>query len=219
MRLSVRNLLRATVGFVLLLLLSLVSFPAPAAALDERLRDGEAATVAGFNYDDALTVSFRSGEAAARASAPGTDRSEDRRADHRDLVGNYDPPTDRVAPSTGGTTLVADDAVSIRVADRAPVAPGQHNVVLHGDADGFVGATVDDVAAAVRADPAYGGQPVCLLSCNSASNGSAQALATQLDVPVQAPTGLVGVPRPPAVPEVVLGPGSEWVWFYPGGPR
>ena len=130
----------------------------------------------------------------------------------------YDSPFSFVAPSTGGTTLVADDAVSIRVADRAPVALGQHNVVLHGDANGFVGATVDDVAAAVRADPAYGGQPICLLSCNSASNGSAQALATQLDVPVQAPTGLVGVPRPPAAPEVVLGPGSESVWFYPGGP-
>ena len=121
------------------------------------------------------------------------------------------------APRTGGTTLVAGDAVSIRVADRVPVASGHHNVVLHGDANGFVGASVDDVAAAVRADPAYGGQPICLLSCNSASNGSAQALATQLDVPMQASTGLVGGPRPPAVPEVVLGPGSEWLWFYPGG--
>ena len=34
---------------------------------------------------------------------------------------------------------------------------------------------------------------------------------------VFAPEDVVGVPRPPAVPEVVLGPGSEWVWFCPGG--
>lgn len=121
-----------------------------------------------------------------------------------------------VAPNTGGTTLVADDLVSKRVADRAPVATGQHNVVLHGDADGFVGASVEDVAAAVRADPSYGGQPICLLSCNSAANGSAQALANELGVSVMAPTGRVGVPRPPAVPFIGIEPGTHWRWFLPG---
>ena len=128
------------------------------------------------------------------------------------------PAVDFVAPRTGGATLVADDARSIRVADRAPVAAGEHNVVLHGDSNGFIGASVDEVAAAVRADPTYGGQRICLLSCNSASNGSAQALATDLGVPVRAPTGRVGLPQPPHAPVVTLDVGSEWQWFYPGGP-
>ena len=99
MRLRVGNLLRATVGLVLLLLLSLGSSPAPAAALDEFLRDGEAVAVPGFNYEDTLTVSFRSGEAAVRASAPGTDRSEDLGTDRRDLGGIYGSSGERVAPS------------------------------------------------------------------------------------------------------------------------
>ena len=135
------------------------------------------------------------------------------------LRSGYGPrPTITSAPRTGGATLVADDARSIRVADRAPVAAGEHNVVLHGDSNGFIGASVDEVAAAVRADPTYGGQRICLLSCNSASNGSAQALATDLGVPVRAPTGRVGLPQPPHAPVVTLDVGSEWQWFYPGGP-
>lgn len=112
MRLRVGNLLRATVGFVLFLLLSLASCPASAAAFDESVRHGEAVAVPEFNYDETLTVSLRSGEATVRASAPGTDRSEDLGADHRDLDGIYGSSGDLSAPRA---TSWVDDAATSKV--------------------------------------------------------------------------------------------------------
>jgi len=114
-------------------------------------------------------------------------------------------------------TRIGQDEVSVRVGQNAPPMEGYHDVVAHGDGSDF---QVDglpthpaQIAEAVRTNPSYAGQPIRLLSCQSA-RGPAQELANELRVEVTAPTSRVGTPRTPPF-EVQLETGGEWKTFFP----
>ena len=104
-----------------------------------------------------------------------------------------DVPVEAAADEAATNLAGADEELSQAAGWVKPQA-GMHDVVIHGSpgpGGGFVrdGASVgaDEVAASIRANPNYGGGPVRLISCYAACNGSAQALATELDVEVVAP--------------------------------
>lgn len=99
-------------------------------------------------------------------------------------------------------TTVGGDDVTILNRSHAGTSPGEHDVVVHGLADGRPTAPqgftrhegrgndhaigTGQVADAVRASPHYvPGTPVRFISCHAA-RGSAQELADQLGVPVRA---------------------------------
>ncbi|WDT92472.1 hypothetical protein H0E86_11830 [Streptomyces sp. SCSIO-PteL053] len=115
---------------------------------------------------------------------------------------------------------------------------GYHDVVVHGNAQGFFepgrvntagqGFSAGDthpthIAEAIRANPSYNGGPIRLVSCHTgnSSKGSldipaAQAIANELGVPVSAPTNKVGVSSrlgPGQVP--VIFDGGYWRIFLP----
>ncbi|MBT1189289.1 hypothetical protein HET69_36220 [Streptomyces sp. CJ_13] len=116
--------------------------------------------------------------------------------------------------------------------------PGYHDVVIHGNNEGFFepgrvnaagkGFSAGDtspahIAEAIRNNPGYTGGPVRLVSCHTGTIGpgvteipAAQNIANQLGTPVLAPTNKVGVGRdlgPGQTPEIFGG--GYWRLFLP----
>jgi hypothetical protein len=102
------------------------------------------------------------------------------------------------------STSVGTDASTLRVQKNAAPLPGWHDVIVHGrKTDGTFHPGGDDeainadtLAAAIRANPAYKGQPIRLLSCWTGEmlHSSAQELADNMGVGVIAPSVRVGIP-------------------------
>ena len=133
--------------------------------------------------------------------------------------------------SAGGSNFMAQGEAFAENAANAKPMPGYHDVVVHGSATDF-GATADAwangtnfshrvLADLIERDPAYGGGPIRLLSCNTGGCGAtaAQNLANSLGVEVYAPTntlwayqsgGLVVGPAPTV-------PTGGWVSKFPWG--
>ncbi|MFH9609653.1 hypothetical protein ACH4K1_19295, partial [Streptomyces sp. NPDC017448] len=137
-----------------------------------------------------------------------------------------------------GRTGIGYDTSTMVNFDLVRPLDGYHDVVVHGNAQGFFepgrvnaagqGFSAGDthpthIAEAIRANPSYHGGPVRLVSCHTgnASKGAldipaAQAIANELGVPVSAPTNKVGVSSrlgPGQVP-VIFG-GGYWRIFLP----
>ncbi|WP_308405812.1 hypothetical protein [Streptomyces sp. 404i] len=137
-----------------------------------------------------------------------------------------------------GRTAIGYDRNTLVNFDLVRPLPHHHDVVVHGNAQGFFepgrvneagsGFSAGDthpshIAEAIRANPSYNGGPVRLVSCHTgtASPGSldipaAQAIANELGVPVVAPTNKVGVSSrlgPNQTP--VIFDGGYWRTFLP----
>ncbi|MFF4591405.1 hypothetical protein ACFY06_38805, partial [Streptomyces sp. NPDC001388] len=134
-----------------------------------------------------------------------------------------------------GSTAVGYDRNTIANFDRVKPMDGYHDVVVHGNRQGYFEpgrrneAGVDfpaphthptHIAEAIRNNPTYDGGPVRLISCHSGTIATdaagrplgipaAQAVANELGVPVKAPTDKVGTDR-------FLGPGQEPKIFNDG---
>ena len=99
----------------------------------------------------------------------------------------------------GGRAFFAEGDPLLDTANRVPPEDGVHTIDMHGSPDGVrIGGEllgVEHLAALIRADPNWNGQPIRLLACRTGAdpNGFAQQLADQLGVPVTAPTEYVGV--------------------------
>ncbi|MFI2432199.1 hypothetical protein [Streptomyces sp. NPDC018693] len=134
-----------------------------------------------------------------------------------------------------GSTAIGYDRNTIANFDRVKPLDGYHDVVVHGNREGYFvpgrrnEAGVDfpapnthpsHIAEAIRNNPSYDGGPVRLISCHSGTVATdaagrplgipaAQAVANELGVPVRAPTDKVGTDR-------FLGPGQEPTIFNNG---
>ncbi|MFF2012310.1 hypothetical protein ACFVWY_24945, partial [Streptomyces sp. NPDC058195] len=137
-----------------------------------------------------------------------------------------------------GRTAVGYDSSTLINFDLVQPLPGHHDVVVHGNNEGyFLPGRVNEagvgfpapathpthIAEAIRANPSYDGGPVRLVSCHTgtvtaeAKNIPAgQAVANELGVTVMAPTNKVGVNRklgPNQVPKIF--DEGYWETFYP----
>jgi hypothetical protein len=80
-----------------------------------------------------------------------------------------------------------------------PPMPGEYTIDMHGGPDfvriGTDRLTAEDLAALIRADPNWHGEPIRLLACETGqnANGFAQQLADHLGVTVHAPSDFVGL--------------------------
>ena len=136
------------------------------------------------------------------------------------------------------STAIGYDSATFLNFDRVRPEPGYHDVVVHGETNGLVrpgliGEDGDDypanfthpnqVADAVRGNPAYTGGPVRMVVCHSGTIDPAvdglpagQEVANSLGVPVKAPTNSVGVYRyGPSQQEPTIRDGGTWVTLYP----
>lgn len=134
-------------------------------------------------------------------------------------------------------TALADDALKAPDGAAQPL-PGYHDVVVHGNNQGFfepwrvneAGSSFSagdthptHIADAIRANPSYDGGPVRLVSCHTGTTAegaldiaAAQAVANELGVPVMAPTNKVGVNTklgPSQTPKIFGG--GYWRTFLP----
>ncbi|MFC0003501.1 WXG100-like domain-containing protein [Micromonospora siamensis] len=182
-----------------------------------------------------------------------TDRMGRRRdwADPRDRPLEPRTPPDSRLPAgdpvyyTDHSTVVGYDAKTLRNMEKSLPLAGHHDIVVHGTNQGFFvpgkvsaeGADMDgdptsaaQIAAALRDNPAYHGEPVRLVSCYSGvidpktldAVPLGQQLADELGVSVIAPTKRVGTDRWAAEPEPpAVDAGGSWVIFTPqlGGHR
>ncbi|MEU4178522.1 hypothetical protein [Streptomyces sp. NPDC026589] len=137
-----------------------------------------------------------------------------------------------------GRTAIGYDRSTMVNFDRVRPLDGYHDVVVHGNAQGFFepgrvnhaeqGFSAGDthpshIAEAIRANPSYSGGPVRLVSCHTGNTSqgaldipAAQAIANELGVPVTAPTNKVGVSSrlgPGQVPTIF--DGGYWRTFLP----
>ncbi|MDH6539431.1 putative T7SS-secreted protein [Streptomyces sp. SPB4] len=137
-----------------------------------------------------------------------------------------------------GSTAIGYDSSTLVNFDLVKRKPGYHDVVIHGNADGFFepgrvnasgkGFSAGDtnpthVVEAIRNNPHYTGGPVRLISCHTGTVGAgaaevpaAQSVANQLGVPVLAPTNKVGVSQALGAgqnPEIFGG--GYWRTFLP----
>lgn len=85
----------------------------------------------------------------------------------------------------------------ISVAKKVDAHPGEYSCMLHGNsrevAVGSKRLNAEELAALIRRDSSWAGQPVRLLSCNTGAemNGIAQGVSASLGVSVKAPTAPV----------------------------
>ena len=118
-----------------------------------------------------------------------------------DAVAALDPELtsiwDESVPTPAGRAFYeADDGEMRDLASQVPEAPGQYTVDIHGTADYFTWGntrlSAGQLADLIRADPAWAGQPIRLISCDTGAGAypAAQQLADALGVPVRAPTEL-----------------------------
>ncbi|MFJ9887545.1 hypothetical protein ACIQRW_16975 [Streptomyces sp. NPDC091287] len=137
-----------------------------------------------------------------------------------------------------GRTAIGYDRSTMVNFERVRPLDGYHDVVVHGNAQGFFepgrvnqadeGFSAGDthpshIAEAIRANPSYNGGPVRLVSCHTGNTSkgaldipAAQAIANELGVPVTAPTNKVGVSSkfgPGQVPTIFGG--GYWRIFLP----
>ncbi|MFD7499378.1 hypothetical protein ACFV8T_45345, partial [Streptomyces sp. NPDC059832] len=137
-----------------------------------------------------------------------------------------------------GRTAVGYDRSTRVNFDLVEPLPGYHDVVVHGNNQGFfepgrvneAGSSFSagdthptHIADAIRANPSYDGGPVRLVSCHTGTAGegvldipAAQAVANELGVPVMAPTNKVGVNTklgPNQIPKIFGG--GYWRTFLP----
>ncbi|MET7709904.1 WXG100 family type VII secretion target [Micromonospora sp. NPDC005413] len=136
------------------------------------------------------------------------------------------------------STGIGYDDLTMRNLDKMRPLEGHHDVIVHGTDEGYFvpgkvsanGAHMDgnatnaaQIAAAVRENPAYNGEPLRLVSCYAGTVKSdldavplGQQVADELGVSVVAPTARVGTQRWAAEPQppVVEGGGS-WEVFVP----
>ncbi|SCG55487.1 WXG100 family type VII secretion target [Micromonospora halophytica] len=166
-------------------------------------------------------------------------------ADPRDRPIAPKRPPDSALPAgdpvyhTDHSTVIGYDAKTTRNMDKVLPHAGHHDVVVHGTDEGFFipgkisaeGADMDghptgaaQIAAAIRENPAYHGEPVRLVSCYSGTINPqaieavplAQQVANELGVSVIAPTNRVGTNRWAAEPEPpTVADGGAWVIFTP----
>ncbi|UQU67840.1 hypothetical protein COUCH_16855 [Couchioplanes caeruleus] len=136
------------------------------------------------------------------------------------------------------STAVGYDSQTVTNFDRVRPEPGYHDVVVHGERNGLFRPGVigedgadypanythpNQIADAVRGNPAYTGGPVRLISCHSGTVDpgagaipAGQEVANALGVPVKAPTDAVGVNRYGSAQQVPrIRDGGTWVTFYP----
>lgn len=162
-------------------------------------------------------------------------RREQKARNHRESTEPAPPklPGDGAIPSGDpvyyrpGSTAIGYDSSTLHNFDFVKPDPGYHDVVVHGNAEGYFepgrinahGADFSGgdthpshIAEAVRNNPSYKGEPIRLISChsgtvnpNSAEIPAAQEVADRLGVPVLAPTNRVGIPKrikSPATPGI-----------------
>lgn len=166
-------------------------------------------------------------------------------ADPRDRPLAPTRPPDSALPAgdpvyhTDRSTVIGYDAKTTRNMEKVLPLAGHHDVVVHGTDEGYFvpgkisadGADMDgdptsaaQIAAAIRENPAYRGEPIRLVSCNSGTISSeslkgvplAQQVADELGVRVLAPTKRVGTNRWATEPEPpTVANGGAWVIFTP----
>jgi RHS repeat-associated protein len=126
----------------------------------------------------------------------------------------------------GKSNFMAPDDITGQNAMTAPLEPGYHDVIIHGNPTGFGisgwGVTPNDLAQLLRQDPGYAGGPIRLISCSTGSQwgGAAQQLADELGVEVRAPTHLAWT-HPDG--SLTIGPSrfsrvGRWISFSPTAP-
>jgi hypothetical protein len=136
------------------------------------------------------------------------------------------------------STAIGYDSKTIVNFDRVQPEPGFHDVVVHGETNGLVRPGVigedggdypanfthpNQVADAIRSNPAYTGGPVRMVVCHSGTvdpaadaSPAGQVVANSLGVPVKAPTDAIGINRyGPAQQVPRIRDGGTWVTFYP----
>ena len=202
---------------------------------------GSAATAVAPGLEDAVAIGLL-GRAASRSSGDLVEQlpfsTRKAAAEGAEVVGRASKGADRLGDSftdsgapvfhRSTSTRIGDDAVSARVQNNLAPADGFHDVVVHGqrhDAAGslaYVGDSMplntEQVAAAILGNPAYGGQPIRLVTCHGASGGCtsmAADLSRSLGVDVVAASDIVEVSRlgGPAY----AGNGGSWFRFSPDG--
>ncbi|MFD9270055.1 putative T7SS-secreted protein [Streptomyces goshikiensis] len=199
----------------------------------------------------ATRLGTRVAAAEGKAARTGLSESMATRKDWRDWTSpkSTKPVAPEIPPdsylSTGdpvyyrhGSTAIGYDSSTLVNFDLVKPKPGYHDVVIHGNNEGFFepgrvnaagkGFSAGDtspahIAEAIRNNPGYTGGPVRLVSCHTGTIGpgvteipAAQNIANQLGTPVLAPTNKVGVGRdlgPGQTPEIFGG--GYWRLFLP----
>ena len=134
-------------------------------------------------------------ELLTNAKKPGSARSGNGHAPQQKLSGKLRKIYAQSIETPGGRAFHdPNDAGIIRDALELPAQPGMYTVDIHGHPDKvtFLGRplTEHDLAALIRNDPKWNGQPIWLFSCETGQldDGFAQRLADELGVAVVAPT-------------------------------
>jgi RHS repeat-associated protein len=135
----------------------------------ETASKAESATASGAKASHAAAedtaASGSAGESArAEKAAPKTGTSMER--------SDYDPNSWRPeVHHEEGATAIGNDPNTAKAMSFAPREPGVHNVVIHGNANGFAnGTSVEAVADAVRSNPSYSPGMTCrLITCYGAN--------------------------------------------------
>ena len=134
-------------------------------------------------------------ELLANAKKPGSARGGNSRAPRQKLSGKLRKIYAQSIRTPGGRAFHdPNDAGIIRDALELPARPGMYTMDIHGHPDKVTfldrPLTEHDLAALIRNDPNWNGQPVWLFSCETGQldDGFAQRLADELGVVVVAPT-------------------------------
>lgn len=120
--------------------------------------------------------------------------------------GDYDPATWKPAVThEDGATAIGNDPNTAAALQFAPRVPGVHNVVIHGNANGFAnGTAAREVAEAVRANPSYReGTPICLITCHGSNMSYPMFQEMRADVSGYTTTLYVN-------PDGSFGGGGQW---------
>ncbi|MFD4354892.1 hypothetical protein ACFWPX_20215 [Nocardia sp. NPDC058518] len=155
------------------------------------------------------------------------DRPEDTRDQWRDSEGNL-PVYDDFLPNGEGvvhrphSTSIGDDPATHNVRENL-LNEGEHDVILHGSADGSpipgnrIPTHPEQIVQAILNNPDYQpGTPIRLMSCHSGNSaGWAQYVSDRLGVTVRAPDGVVGTEPVPGSPAIFKNPTTKWQTFEP----